>query len=107
MECDEAFTTLKKAYIEVVTFAYPDFSKPFIIDTDGSDVAIKAVLCYLSKSNVEQPHAYYSRLLLKPEIKYAVTCKEMLFLVDSLRHLRCYLLGKKFEVRTDHSALQC
>ena len=30
----------------------------------------------------------------------------MLALVDSLRHYRCYLLGKKFTVRTDHSALQ-
>ena len=27
-------------------------------------------------------------------------------LVDSLRHCRCYLIGKKFKVRTDHSALQ-
>ena len=30
----------------------------------------------------------------------------MLGLVDSLRHFRCYLLGKKLRVRTDHSALQ-
>ena len=30
----------------------------------------------------------------------------MLALVDALRHFRCYLLGRKFIVRTDHSALQ-
>ena len=42
----------------------------------------------------------------KPKQKYAVTRKEMLALVDSLRHFRCYILGKKFKVCTDHGALQ-
>ena len=106
MECEEAFKTLKKAFIEVVTLVYPDLSKPFIVDTDASDVGIGAVLYQLTISNVEQPLAYYSRSLSTPERKYAVTCKEMLALVDSRRHFRCYLIGKKFKVRTDHSALQ-
>ena len=104
--CEDAFKALKKALLEVVTLAYPDFSKPFIVDTDASDVGIGAVLSQLNNSNVEQPLAYYSRSLSKPERKYAVTRKEMLALVDSLRHFRCYLIGKKFKVRTDHSALQ-
>ena len=69
-------------------------------------MAIGAVLSQLNKSNVEQPLAYYSRSLSNPERKYAVTRKEMLALVDSLRHFRCYLIGKKFKVLTDHSALQ-
>ena len=86
MECEEAFKTLKKAFIEVVPLAYPDFSKPFIVDTDASDVEIGAVLSHLNISNVKQPLAYYSRSLSKPERKYAVTRKEMLDLVDSLRH---------------------
>ena len=30
----------------------------------------------------------------------------MLALVEALRHFRCYRLGNKFKVRTDHSALQ-
>ena len=30
----------------------------------------------------------------------------MLALVDSLKHFRCYLIGKKFHMRTDHSAVQ-
>ena len=106
VECEDAFKALKKAFLEVVTLAYPDFSKPFIVDTDASDVGIGAVLSQLNNSNVEQPLAYYSRSLSKPERKYAVTRKEMLALVDSLHHFWCYLIGKKFKVRTDHSALQ-
>ena len=104
--CEESFTLLKKAFSDVVTLAYPNFSKPFIVDTDASDVGIGAVLSQLNTANVEQPVCYFSRSLSKPERKYAVTRKEMLALVDSLRHFRCYLLGKKFTVRTDHSALQ-
>ena len=102
----EGIKTWKKAFIEVVTLVYPDFSKPFIVDIDASNVGIGAILSRLNKLNVEQSLAYYSRSLSKPERKYAVTCKEMLALVESLSHFRCYLVGKKFKARTDHSALQ-
>ena len=47
-----------------------------------------------------------SRLLLNLKRKYFVTRKEMLAIVYSLCHFRCYLISKKFKVRTDHSALQ-
>ena len=97
--CENAFASFKKAFVEMVTLAYPDFTKPFIIDTDVSDVGIKAVLLQLNKSSQEQPLAYYSRSLSKPERKYAVTRKEMLALVDALRHFPCYLIGKRFNVR--------
>ena len=69
-------------------------------------MGIEGVLSQLNKSNVEQPVAYYSRSRSKAERSYAVTRKEMPALVDSLLHYRCYLLVKKFTVRTDHSALQ-
>ena len=101
-KCEESFATLKKVFCEIVTLAFPDFSKPFILDTDASDVRIGGVLSQLNKSNVDQPVTNYSRSLSKAERKYAVTRKEMLALVDSLRHYRCYLLGKKFTVCTDH-----
>ena len=100
------FKALKKAFLEVFTLAYPDFSKPFIVDTDASDFWIGAFLAQLNRSNVEQPLAYYSRSFSIPETKYAVTRKEMLALVYSLSHCRCYLIGKRLKVRTDHSALQ-
>ena len=105
VECEYAFKTQKNAFLEVVTLINPDFSIPFIVVTDASDVGIGAVLSQLNKSNVEQPPAYYNRSLSKPEKTYAVTGKEMLALVDSLRHFRCYLIGKKLKVRTENCAL--
>ena len=82
--CEDSFATLKKVFCEIVTFAFTDFSKAFILDTDASDVSIGGVLSQLNMSNVEQLVAYYSRSLSKAEQKYAVTRKEMLALVDSL-----------------------
>ena len=35
-----------------------------------------------------------------------MTRKEMLAVVESLKHFRFYILGRRFFVRTDHSALQ-
>ena len=97
-ECEEAFVSLKKAFCEVVTLAYPNFSKDFTVDTDASDFGIGAVISQLNENGVEQPIGYYSRSLSKAERKYAVTRKEMLALVEALHHFRCYLLGQKFRV---------
>ena len=104
--CEESFATLKKVFWVIVTLAVPDVSKPFILDDDASDVCFKGVLSQLIKSNVEQTVDYYSRSLSKAKRNYAVTRNKIFALVDSLRPYRCYLLGKKFTVRTDYSALQ-
>ena len=89
----------------MITLAYPDFTKSFTVDCDASDYGIGGVLSQ-TINGVERPIAYFSLSLSKAERKYAVTRKEMLGLVDSLRHFRCYVLGEKFRVRTDHNALQ-
>ena len=88
----------------MITLAYPDFTKSFTVDWNASDYGIRGVISH-TINEVERLISYFSRSLSKAERKYAVTRKEMLGLVDSLRHFRCYVLGKKFRVRTDHSAL--
>ena len=56
--CEELFAMLKTVLWNIVTVAFPDFSKRFILDTDASDVEMCGVLSQLNKSNVEQPVAY-------------------------------------------------
>ena len=58
------------------------------------------------RPEAEQLVSYFRLTLSKPKRKYAVTRIEMLALVDLLRHFRCYILGRKFKVRTNHSAPQ-
>ena len=43
-ECQHAFELLKAKLTDTPILTYPDFSKPFILDTDASDQSIGAVL---------------------------------------------------------------
>lgn len=54
----------------------------------------------------EKVIAYYSRALTRPEKNYCVTRRELLAVVNSIKHLNHYLYGRAFTVRTDHAALQ-
>ncbi len=70
-QCNKAFQTLKELLTKAPVLAYPDFEKPFILDTDASDVAIGATLSQIIDS-VEHPIGYFSRTLTGPEKKYCV-----------------------------------
>ena len=83
----------------------PDWTKPFIVDTDASETGIGAVLSQCDSNGNEHVIVYASRLLTKPERNYCVTRKELLAVVTFLSHFRHYLIGVPFTIRTDHGAL--
>jgi hypothetical protein len=41
---DSTFVTLKQALVSASVLSLPNFARPFIIETDASDVGIEAVL---------------------------------------------------------------
>ena len=43
-ECETAFSLLKTELVNAPVLKYPDFTKPFILDTDASEMGIGAVL---------------------------------------------------------------
>ena len=43
-DCEEAFGTLKRLLVSAPILAFPEFSKPFILDTNASATGISAVL---------------------------------------------------------------
>ena len=104
-ECQMSFDELRKAMVTTPILASPDFSQPFILDTDASDKAIGAVLLQVIDGN-ERVCAYASRTLSKSERKYCVTRKELLAVVQFVKHFKHYLYGRRFLVRTDHSSLR-
>ena len=101
----EAFEKLKQMLTTAPILAHPDFSQPFILDTDASDLAIGSVLSQ-KIDNKERVLAYASRTLSKAERKYCVTRKELLALVYFVKYFRHYLYGREFTVRTDHGSLR-
>lgn len=100
-----AFEKLKEALINTPLMACPDFSKPFILQCDASAVGLGSVLSQ-NIDGIEHPIAYYSRLFSKAERNYSTTERELLAVLESIKHFRCYLDGMKFTVITDHMALK-
>ena len=104
-ECEKAFQSLKDALVNPPLLIYPDFSNPFNLTTDASNEALGAVL---SQGEVgrDKPIAYASRILNAAERKYSTIEKELLAIVWATKTFRCYLLGRKFTVFTDHQPLK-
>ena len=104
-ECENSFNSLKTQLSSAPILTLPNWSRPFILDTDASDTGIGAVLSQLQENGSECVVAYASRVLSKQERNYCVTRRELLAVVAFLQHFRQYLLGTPFTIRTDHSAL--
>ncbi|KAL5475730.1 hypothetical protein EMCRGX_G025580 [Ephydatia muelleri] len=80
-ECKKSFEILLHLLSSPPILSYPDFTKPFNLDTDASNDGIGGVLSQLDKDGREHVVAYGSHLLTKPERNYCVTRKELLAVV--------------------------
>src|SRR6218665_3104021 len=77
----------------------------YILDTDASGDSIGAVLSQIQDQQ-ERVICFGSRVCSLAEQNYDVTRRELLAIVYFLKTFRHYLFGRKFLLRTDHSALQ-
>ena len=103
-ECIDAFATLKQHLVQAPILAYPRFepqASEFMLQTDASAVGLGAVL-------EQDGHviAYASRSLTASERHYSVIQRECLAVVYALKQFRHYLLGRRFQILTDHAPLQ-
>ena len=108
-ECQRAFENLKSKLTSAPVLVMPDFTKPFILQTDASYVGVGAVLCQehnVEGEKVDKPIAYVSRALRKAERNYAAYEIELLALVYAIKQFRNFIMGSRFLVQTDHRALQ-
>lgn len=101
---DLALGKLKTALVTAPVLSNPDFSQPFIIETDSSDLAIGAVLVQI-QSGVRKCIAYYSKKLSSTQRKYSATERECLAVLLSIENFRHFVEGSQFIVQTDAMSL--
>ena len=58
-----AFEKLRHLLVTAPILAFPDYCRPFVLDTDASDTGIGAVLSQLQEDGSERVIAYASRVL--------------------------------------------
>ena len=104
-EAQDAFESLKLKLTSTPILAFPCLKEPFVLYTDVSQFAMGAVLAQVQDGK-ERAICYASKSLSKSQTKYSATRRELLALVTFTRHFRHYLLGQKFTIVSDHSALQ-
>ena len=77
-QCDRAFQELKRRLCMAPVLQSPDFSRPFVLQTDASDRGVGAVLAQQDENNCDHPVAYFSRKLRPREQRYSTVEKECL-----------------------------
>ena len=108
-ERQQPFDKLKTALTSAPVLAYPSRTDPFFLSTDASDDGIGAVLeqeqLQEDGSTKRVVVAYASKSLSRSQRKYCATNRELLAVVWAVENFRYYLLGRHFEIITDHASL--
>ena len=104
-ECQGAFDELIRRLFAAPVVSLLRNEGEYRLDTDASMWSIGEVLSQV-QDNQEEVIAYGSRLYSKAEAHYCTTRRELLAVVYFVKYFKQYLLGRKFLIRTDHSALQ-
>ncbi|MCH87732.1 enzymatic polyprotein, partial [Trifolium medium] len=90
-ETATAFVQLKQAVSTTPILALPDFSQPFVLETDASSCGVGAVLS-------QQGHliAFFSKKLGPKARQQSAYVREFRTITEALSKFRHYLLGHKF-----------
>ena len=91
-DCQEAFETLKGEIAARPVSAYPDFSKPFRLYTDASNIGLGAILAQKQQGK-EKIICCASRTLNNAESNYSTTKKECLAVVWGVQVFRPFLVA--------------
>ena len=99
--CQEAKETLIKTITTAPLLQTPDYSAPFTVTTDASDVALGGVL-----SQNDKPIAFTSKTFSGAETNWIIYEKELFAIVYALRKWEHYLLSNnQVTIITDNNAV--
>jgi hypothetical protein len=95
-----AFALLKEAMSTALVLAILDFSQPFVLETDASNIGIGAVLMQGG-----HPVAFLSKSLYRRSQTLSTYEKECMAIILAVDKWRAYLQHREFLILTDHQSL--
>ena len=100
-EAETAFQNLKRALIEAPVLALPDFTTPFVVETDASGTSMGAVL-----TQKRHPLAYYNKQFCPKLLNASTYVRELAAITAAVKKWHQYLLGHHFVILTNHQSLR-
>ena len=105
-EAQEAMNILKRKVQAAPVLVFPDFDKPFLLETDASKEGLRAVLSQKQSDGHYHPVTFRSHSLTPSEKNYHSSKLEFLVLKWSItEHFKEYLTYSPFVVQTDNNLL--
>ena len=105
-EQEAAFKRLKEELTNTKLMAYFNKDAETEVMVDASPVGLGAILSQRQKNGEMRPVYYASRTLSDVERRYSQTEKEALAVVWGCERFSLYLVGKRFDLITDHKPLE-
>ena len=97
---------MKEKITSALVLVFPDFNKPFLLETDASKEGLEVVLSQKQDDGRYHPVAFGSRMLTPSKQNYHSSKLEFLALKWSVtKHFKEYLAYAPFTVRTDNNPL--
>jgi hypothetical protein len=94
------FQTLKMAMCTTLVLTLPDFTNIFFLECDASRKGIGVVLMQEGR-----PLAFTNKQMSERNLGKSIYEKEMLAILHAMDLWCPYLLGKRFQIKTDHQSL--
>ena len=105
-EAQEVVQLLKSKIQSVLVLVFPDFDKPYLLETDASKEGLGAVLSQKQEDGCYHPVAFGSHSLTPSEQNYHSSKMEFQVLKWSItEHFKEYLAYTPFTVHTDNNPL--
>jgi hypothetical protein len=95
------FQTLKTAMCTTLVLALPDFTKTFLLECDASGKGIGTILMQEGR-----PLAFTSKKMFERNMGKPIYEKEMLAILHVIDLWCPYLLGQRFQIKTNHQSLK-
>lgn len=107
-KCEEAFSTLKKAFTSQPILSHFDPDRKTVVETDASDYVSGGILSQFDENGSLYPVAYFSKKHSPAECNYEIYDKELMAIVRAFEEWRPELEGltSPINVVSDHKNLE-